>query len=355
MTEENSLQIIIETIQAARERGASDVHIAAGHPVFFRIDGALVPWTDGKQQAAEAFAGILTERQQGLVQEQGYVEFTYEAQGLGRIRILASQQCGGNAYAVRLLPSELPKQEKLLLPQGMYGRMQARKGLLLVAGEAGSGRSTTFRALVDAADGAGAKRILTMERPIEYRFALEHSMVLQCEAASDASACAERLRAMVRQDADVVALDGIDDAQVLQAAVAAAEAGHLVLVVVQADCAAAAVETFAEAFPEERRRRAWERIAGVFCGVSCQSLLPARVGGRVAAFETMYATEEIRTLIREGRMRQLPQAIQAGAKDGMRLMDDAVYELYMKSLISPETAVRCARDGAGMERKLRIF
>lgn len=356
MDGENGLKKIAEMLEAAGARGASDIHLAAGYPIMFRIDGELVPMSGGitEPDEMEMLVGLLADdvRREELARN-GETLFSCTVPESRRIRVSIFRERSSYAMALRLLQTEIPAPESLGLPEAAKQFTEARRGLVLVCGAAGSGKSATLAALIGAVAKSQAKTVITIERPVEYRYPQGKAMVLQREIGRDSKSYADALRAALRQDADVILVGELEDEETISLAVAAAESGRLVFSSLPCESAAAAVEYITSSFAPERQAQMRARFAGVFAGVVAQQLLPVQdAGGRVAAFELLSASPSVRSLIREGRISQFSPG-SPGA--GVQKMDDAIYELYMRSRISSETAVSYAQDSDEMRRKVQIF
>lgn len=359
MREENGLKKIAQMLQTAREHKASDVHLAVGHPMMFRIDGALVQMPGGKTEPDEM--EMLTELLVGASQKEalersGETEFSCAVADGGRIRVNVFRERGAYAMTLRLLPQEIPTPESLGVPKSLVELTRKRNGLVLVTGGAGSGKSATLASLVGAIAENEAKKVITLERPIEYLYPQGRGMVLQREIGRDGAGYAKALQAALKQDSDVILVGELRDAETIALAVEAAESGHLVFAALHMEGAAAAVEYITGSFPPDLQEQMRTRFAGVLEGIAAQQLLPVQNGGgRIAAFEVLSVNRTVRELIREGRFLRFAPIPQSVRKEGMQTMDDAIYELYMRSYISSETAVSYAYVPEEMRQKVQIF
>lgn len=352
-------EIILQMLDAADERGASDIHIALGYPLMFRIDGALVPMPGGATEAdeVEMLLRLLgNDAQREALARDKAVEFACSVSDGRRIRVCAFRERGACAMTLRPFPSAIPTPEELELPEAVVALTEKRRGLVLITGEAGSGKTTTMASLLGVIAGRGDKVVLSLERPIEYLCPQGRGMVLQREVGRDSESYADALRVALRQDADVIFVAEMRDAETIALAITVAESGRLVFGALHMGSAVAAAAYIAGIFPsgefltfQPEAMRA--RFAGVLEGIVAQQLLPMCGGGRVAAFETLLADEAVRAVLRECRL--TPEtAFPHGAG---QTMDDALYERYMKSRISLETAVACAQSPEEMRRKIQIF
>ena len=350
---------IIEILEEAQTKGASDIHMSPGTQVMFRIDGNLVRMSDDivpPYAIEKMLESMLSDEQQAELESAGELDFAYSIPGFQRLRVNVFRQRGTYALAIRILSFEIPDPKKLGIPQSVIGLAEKKRGLVLVTGSAGSGKSTTLAAMIREIADKYEKSIITLEDPIEYLHKHGKSMVIQREIGCDSKSYANALNAALRQDPDVIFVGEMRDIETIALALTAAETGHLVLSTLHTDSASAAIDRIVDVFPPYQQQQIRVQLAGVLKGVVAQQLLPkVNAGGRVAAFEVLLANPTVCNLIREGKSYQLPAVIQASHKEGMQMMDDAIYELYMKSYIDSETAVSYAQDAAGMRQKVQLF
>lgn len=353
--ENTELGIIESILRAAKEKNASDIHLAAGMRPMFRVDGDLIPASEEMVEPEETESllhMLLNEEQMKKLQEKGGTE-TVRSAGLCRVRLSAFRQRGSYAMTLHMLPVDIPSKEEIGLPDSLFTMAGRKSGLILIAGVTGSGKTTTASSFVAGLANDAARSVVTIERPIEYLFLPERSIVCQREVGADCITFASGIKAALRQDTDIILLGECKDAETASLAVTAAETGHLVVAVLHTDSAADATERLVGLYPIGEQARMRFRIANVLLGVTAQQLLPRREAkGRVAAFEVMIANPVIRSLICEEKTAQITAVIQSASCDGMVSMDDAIYSLYMKSRITAETAVRFARDTEDMQRKV---
>lgn len=359
MDGEKSLRTMTEILEQARERGASDIHLAPGTQIMFRIDGELVPMSEEK---IEPFAieklvePMLTEKQKMELEKAGELDFAYSISGFHRLRVNVFRQRGTYAMALRLLSFEIPLPKSLGVPDSVVELTAKKRGLVLVTGATGSGKSTTLAALIGVIARNYAKTIITLEDPIEYLHQHNKSMVLQREIGYDSMSYANALRAALRQDPDVILVGEMRDLETISIAITAAETGHLVFSTLHTNSAASSIDRIIDVFPPYQQQQIRVQLAGVLEGIVAQQLLPRQnTNGRIAAFEVMLANPAVRNLIREGKAYQLQSVLQTSRKEGMQTMDDAIYDLYMKSYISSETAISYAQDAVGMRQKVQLF
>ncbi len=339
-------------------RGASDIHLCPRSPVMLRIDGELVPMSDEMIKSfeiEEMIKPMLTEAQMEELERQGELDFAHSIAGFNRVRVNVFRQRGTYAMALRILSFEVPTPKELGIPEAVINLTNKKRGMVLVTGATGSGKSTTLASLIGTIANNYKKTIITLEDPIEYLHKHGTSMVLQREIGYDSMSYANAVRAALRQDPDVILVGEMRDLETISIAITAAETGHLVFSTLHTNSAASAVDRMIDVFPPFQQQQIRVQLASVLEGIIAQQLLPREGGGRVAAFEVMLAVPAIRNLIREEKSFQIPSIIQTNKKIGMQTMDDAIYDLFMKSYIDAETAINFAHDAAGMTQKINLF
>ena len=347
-----------EILQEAVDRHASDIHITAGRPVIFRIDGDLRP-LDGEKLSPEQIEELVVplfadnDRLVETMEKTGEIDFAHSLYGRGRFRVNVFKQRGTLAMVMRLLPFKIPAPRELGLPASVQELCQRKRGLVLVTGATGSGKSTTLASLINMINKTYSKHIITLEDPIEYIHRHEKSIVNQREIGDDTESYAGALRAALREDPDVILVGEMRDLETIQTAITAAETGHLVFSTLHTNSAADTINRVIDVFPPHQQQQIRVQLASVIECVISQQLLPIQTGsGRVAAFEVMMGTSAVRNLIREGKAFQIPSMIQTSKKQGMQSMDDALYNLYIGGLISAENCLNYAQDAIGMSRKV---
>ena len=338
-----------EILQEAVDRHASDIHITAGRPVIFRIDGDLRP-LDGEKLSPEQIEELVVplfadnDRLVETMEKTGEIDFAHSLYGRGRFRVNVFKQRGTLAMVMRLLPFKIPAPRELGLPASVQELCQRKRGLVLVTGATGSGKSTTLASLINMINKTYSKHIITLEDPIEYLHRHEKSIVNQREIGDDTESYAGALRAALREDPDVILVGEMRDLETIQTAITAAETGHLVFSTLHTNSAADTINRVIDVFPPHQQQQIRVQLASVIECVISQQLLPIQTGsGRVAAFEVM---------MREGKAFQIPSMIQTSKKQGMQSMDDALYNLYIGGLISAENCLNYAQDAIGMSRKV---
>ena len=345
-------------LEIARDVGASDVHITVGLPPKMRVNGTIediIPHVLTSHDTQTLVLSIMNERQVATLKRDGEADFSYSTEALGRFRCNVFRQKNSFAAVLRLINTVIPAPEKLGLPWSVMDLAKRKRGLVLVTGPTGSGKSTTLASLINMINENRKEHIITLEDPIEYLHQHKNSIVNQREIGFDTLSFANGIRAALREDPDVILVGEMRDQETIGAAITAAETGHLVFSTLHTIGAAATIDRVIDVFPPHQQQQIRVQLAGVLEGVVAQQLLPRQEGGRVAAYEVMLAVPAIRNLIREEKSFQIPSIIQTNKKMGMQTMDDAIYDLYMKSYITAETAISFAHDAAGMSQKINLF
>lgn len=333
-----------EIIKTAVEQNASDIHLTAGCVPVLRIDGVLqktalpVVTENIIWQFAKEYGNIIMP----LKTEE--IDFACEYEKLCRLRVNIYRQSGKLSAAIRLIKSEVPSLKTLNAPQAVDRFADLRSGLVLVTGPTGSGKSTTLAAVIDAINQKRAVHIITLEDPVEYRFAEAGSVIHQREVGSDTKSFSAGLRAALREDPDVIMVGELRDAETINIAVTAAETGHLVLATLHTRCTVSALARMVEAFPAEKQQQIRLQLADALQGVAAQQLVPAASGGRIAAFEVLTAAPAVRSLIRENKAYQLSSYLQGGRQQGMQCMDWSLADLVRRGIITRQTAAEYAFD-----------
>jgi twitching motility protein PilT len=331
-----------ELLHLAGEQKASDIHLTVESPPVLRIDGSMVQLQTEKFSHAdlETFAHFLMNDQQAKrFAEYGELDLAYSLPGVGRYRVNVFRQRESTSVVIRLIPFVIPSPESLGLPPVSIELAKLHKGLVLVTGPTGSGKSTTLASLVDYINRTRACHIVTIEDPIEYLHGHKLSLVNQREIGNDTQSFTNALRAVLRQDPDVILVGEMRDLETIATAVTAAETGHLVFSTLHTNDATQSVDRMIDVFPPHQQQQIRVQLAAVLQGIMSQQLFPrSDHQGRVAAIEVMLATPAVRSLIREGKTHQLPTVIQTNAKLGMQTMDKAIMDLVQKGLIFYEVA-----------------
>jgi len=340
---------IIKLLQLARSQAASDVHIVVSRPPLFRIHGKLIPAEIQPSLNAEdieqALSQITTEEERTDFQRCHELDFGRSIPEVGRVRFNAAMQRGTISLVMRLLPPDIPTPESLGLPAVCKELILRPRGLVVVSGPTGSGKSTTLASMIEYLNQTESRRVITIEDPIEYTYENKQCTITQRELGSDTLSFAEALRHVLRQDPDVILVGEMRDLETASTALTVAETGHLVLTTGHAPSSAQAVERIANMFPPHERHLAQDRLASLLLGIFCQALVPKADGsGRVAAIEVMIANPAVRNLIREGKTFQLPNTIRMNTQQGMELLDQALIRLYRNAVISRDSVFEFCND-----------
>jgi len=347
-----------DLLKKASEMNASDVHLTVGIPPIMRINGNLVPFGEDKftpKEIEKCVKEILNEDQLDKYNEFGEIDLSYSLNGVGRFRINIFRQRGSNAIALRTVPLQMPTLDKLGMPQIIKDLTKKTRGLILVTGPTGSGKSTTLAAMINEINSTRSAHIITLEDPIEYLHKHKKSIVNQREIGYDTKSYASALRASLREDPDIILIGDIRDLETISIALTAAETGHLVLSTLYTMGASKSIDRIVDVFPPYQQQHIRIQLAAVLEGVIYQQLIPKADGnGRVAALETMVATSAIRNLIREGKTYQIDSTIQTGGKYGMKTMDMSLVELYKSGVINYDDAMAYAADREIMSRLINL-
>ncbi len=348
---------IDEMLISAVEHGASDLHITVGVPPKFRIDGELVDVSDERimpQDSEDLIMSIAPERAKNQLSEKGESDFSYAVQGVGRYRVNAFRQRGSYACVIRIVGTRIPSPDELGLPESVVSLTELKRGLVLVTGPTGSGKSTTLASLVDVINSTRNVNVVTLEDPIEYLHRHNRAIVNQREIGVDSLSYAAALRAALREDPDVIMVGEMRDLDTISTAITAAETGHLVLSTLHTTGAANTIDRIIDVFPPYQQQQIRIQLSGVLESVVSQQLLPKAGGGRAAVFEVMHTNPAIKNLIRESKTHQIANIIQTNRKSGMISMDDSLAELCAKGDIPIETALEYAQDPQNIKRRFKL-
>lgn len=338
-----------EYLQMTAQLGASDLHLVAGNPPAFRIDGQIKIAADlatiEPGWLRESVTELLTPDQSAVFTREMELDFAINLPDVGRFRGNASVTMGELTLVFRHITELNLDFEQLRLPKACAGLALKPKGLVIVTGVTGSGKSTTLAAMVQHINASTSKRIVTLEDPIEYVFKNQRSVITQRQVGIDTHTFTSALSHVLRQNPDVIMVGEARDATTIGAALTASETGHLVLTTAHAPSAVQTVERIIDLFPPHHQGQVRSQLALILEGVLYQRLLPRADGkGRVAAVEVMLGTVAIRNLIREGKTHQLYSAMQLGSSHGMQTMDQALYDLLQRDLITREVALAYCQD-----------
>ncbi len=335
-------------LREAVARKASDLHITVGIPPVLRINGDLVHTDRPALRPADTaalLAAIAAENHSAIFDEKGEVDFSYAVPGFSRFRVNAFRQRGATAIAIRVVAEQVPTLDELGHPDTVKTLARRPRGLVLVTGPTGSGKSTTLAAMIDLVNRERACHVVTLEDPIEYLHRHDRSIINQREIHADTLSFAAALRSALREDPDVILVGEMRDPETIATAITAAETGHLVLATLHTGDAAQTIDRIIDGFPPYQQQQIRVQLSLTLQGIIAQQLLPLKGGsGRVAALEILLATPAVRNIIREGKTHQLASVIQTGAKNGMQTMDNALRDLCRRGLVTTDEALARAAD-----------
>ena len=339
-----------------KEQGASDLHLSSGNPPIFRLRGEMVRLnfkTLSHEEIKAILFEILSEKQKTQFEETKDLDFAYEVPELARFRGNMMMQYRGIAAVFRIIPATILSADELGLPEGVRRMTNFKKGLVLITGPTGSGKSTTLAGMIDLINSTRKEHILTFEDPLEFIHQNKMSLMNQRQIGEHTESFASALKAALREDPDVILVGEMRDLITIQLAMSAAETGHLVFGTLHTSTAAKTVDRIIDVFPTDQQEQVRAMLSESLKGVVCQQLLKTADGkGRVAALEIMIGTPAIGNLIREGKTFQIPSIMQTAKKDGMQLMDQHLLDLLKTKKVNPEEAYRCAIDKKQFEQYL---
>jgi twitching motility protein PilT len=347
------IELLLEEVV---KKDASDLHLQVGMPPMLRVDGALTPHgqtpLDEKGVEELAFSLLDDDQKQILLRDKEF-DFSFAFGDLGRFRVNAFHERGNLAAALRLIPNKIRTIEDLGLPPVVNKFTEFPRGLVLVTGPTGSGKSTTLAAMVDKINNDRAAHIITVEDPIEYTHRSKRSLIVQREVHYDTFSFSAALRSALREDPDVVLIGEMRDLETIAAAITIAETGHLVLATLHTNSASQSVDRMIDVFPPHQQPQVRSQLGNMLQAIVSQRLIPALGGGRIAAAEILAATPAVRNIIREGKSYQLEAVIQTGAEYGMQSMDRTLVNLIHTGVISYDEARNYAVDLDELDRLMR--
>jgi twitching motility protein PilT len=331
-----------ELLEVMAKRDASDLHITVGSPPIIRVDGKLIK-TDydvlGPEQTKKLAYSVMNERQRQKFEENSELDLSFGVESLSRYRCNVFMQRGNVAIALRQIPYKIRTFDELGLPKVVQDLGELPRGLVLVCGPTGSGKSTTLAALIDKINSERNQHIITVEDPIEYLHKHKNSLVNQREVHSDTMSFAASLKYALRQDPDVVLIGEMRDLETMEAALTISETGHLAFATLHTNTAAEAINRIVDVFPNNQQEQVRMQLSFVLQAILCQTLIPKVGGGRVMGLEILVATPAIRAVIRDDKVHQIYSLIQAGQKYGMQTMNQSLFNLYAKRQITMDDAV----------------
>lgn len=348
----------IETLlEECIRRNASDLHLQYGLPPVLRVDGVLAPIAGmaglNEETVKRLIFATLDEEQQKILIKDKEFDYSFAFGDIARFRVNAFHERGKLAAAFRLIPNQIKGINDLGMPTIVETFAEYPRGLVLVTGPTGSGKSTTLAALVDKINREKACHIVTIEDPIEFTHKSQRAVIAQREVHYDTFSFAAALRSVLREDPDVVLIGEMRDLETIQAAITIAETGHLVFATLHTNSAAQSIDRMIDVFPSYQQPQVRTQLSNMLMAVCAQRLVPAIGGGRVVAAEIMVANSAIRALIRDGKTHQLDTAIQTGAEQGMQTMDRTLAKLVQTGVITYESAREYAVDINELDRLVR--
>jgi twitching motility protein PilT len=344
-------------LEAVIKLDASDLHLQVGVPPMLRVDGALRAMVDAPPLDSESIEklvfSLLDEEQKNVLLKDKEVDFSFAFGDIGRFRVNAFHERGNIAAALRLIPTKIRTLEELGMPKVLTNFCDFPRGLVLVTGPTGSGKSTTLAAMLDRINSEKSVHILTIEDPIEYAHHSKKSIVVQREIHYDTYSFGAALRSSLRQDPDVVLIGEMRDLETMAAAITIAETGHLVLATLHTNSAAQSIDRMIDVFPPHQQQQIRIQLSGILMGICAQRLVPLIGGGRSAVSEILVVNNAVRNIIREGKTHQLDAVIQTGAAEGMQSMDKTLVQFVQQGKISYDEAKNFAVDLKELERMMR--
>lgn len=353
-SQELRIEVLLEEVVRKR---ASDLHLQVGLPPMLRIDGSLASMhgfeTLDEQMVEGLVFAILDQDQRQILMKDKEFDFSFAFGNMGRFRVNAYHERGNLAASLRLIPNEIKSVSELGLPNVVMSFADYPRGLVLITGPTGSGKSTTLAALVDKVNSERAQHIVTIEDPIEFTHKSKRSAVVQREVHYDTYSFSAALRSSLRQDPDVVLIGEMRDLETISAAITIAETGHLVFATLHTNSASQSVDRMIDVFPPHQQPQIRAQLSNILMAICSQRLVPAIGGGRMAATEILIANPAVRNIIREGKSHQLDAVIQTGADQGMQTMDRTLVNLVQNGTITYDNAREVAVDLNEFERLMR--
>src|SRR5579859_198655 len=348
------IELLLEEVV---KKKASDLHLQVGLPPMLRVDGSLLPVTGTEALSEESLEAlvfaVLDEDQKQILLKDKEFDFSFAFGDLGRFRVNAFHERGNLAAAMRLIPNEILSIEQLGLPPVVSKFADYPRGLVLVTGPTGSGKSTTLAAMIHKINMERASHIITIEDPIEYTHRSKRSVIVQREVHYDTYSFSAALRSALREDPDVVLIGEMRDLETIASAITIAETGHLVFATLHTNSAAQSIDRMIDVFPPHQQPQIRSQLSNILMAICSQRLIPQIGGGRIAAAEILVATPAVRNIIREGKTHQLEAVIQTGSEFGMQSMDKTLVGLVHNGTISYDDARMVAVDPEELDRLMR--
>ncbi len=350
---------LMDLLKSAVSQDASDIFLIPGMPAAFKIHGQIQSISDQKIYPDEmdgyirAIYALTGGRTMKRVLETGDDDFSFSVKDLSRFRASVMKQRGSLAAVIRLVRFTLPSPDQLHIPESILGLSQLSKGLVLVTGPAGSGKSTTLACIIDRINRTRTAHVITLEDPIEFLHRHQKSVVTQREVGLDTDSYVDGLRAALRQAPDVILLGEMRDYETISIAMTAAETGHLVISTLHTTGAANTIDRIIDIFPANAQQQIRVQLSMVLQAVVSQQLVPTTDGRLTPAFELMFVNKAIRNMIRESKIHQIDNMIASGAASGMISMDGSLIKLFKDGLITKDTAVTYSQDSEQLQARLR--
>lgn len=348
----------IETLlEECVKQKASDLHIQVGLPPILRVDGALQPIAGQKEltepMVEKLIFATMDDGQRDILLKDKEFDYSFAFGDLGRFRVNAFHERGNLAGAFRLIPNQIKTVSELGMPSVITSFAEYPRGLVLVTGPTGSGKSTTLAALVDKINHEKSSHIITIEDPIEFTHKSRRSVIVQREVHYDTYSFSAALRSALREDPDVVLIGEMRDLETISSAITIAETGHLVFATLHTNSAAQSIDRMIDVFPPHQQPQVRSQLSNILMAICSQRLVPAIGGGRVVSAEILIANPAVRSIIREGKTHQLDTVIQTGADQGMQTMDRTLVKLIQTGVITYDNAREYAVDLTEFERLMR--
>ena len=351
---------IEQVLATITQKGASDIFVIAGLPLSYKVNGRIETNDDNRLLPMDTHELITQiykaadDRDISRLNQYGDDDFSFAIKGVARFRINAYKQRGSLSAVIRIIKFDIPNPEDLAIPKKVLQFADLKKGLVLVTGPAGSGKSTTLACMIDHinSDERRQSHIITLEDPLEYLHSHKHSIVSQREVVTDTESYLTALRASLRQSPDVILLGEMRDYETINVAMTAAETGHLILSTLHTIGASNTIDRIIDAFPSNQQHQICIQLSVVLQAVVSQQLLPTVNGGIVPAFEVMTLTPAIRNMIRESKVHQIDGMIASSAAEDMIAMDTSILNLYKAGIISEETALEYATNAELLKKRM---
>ncbi len=351
------MQKVDELLKLMVNKGASDLHLTVPSPPVLRIDGELIPQEDLPPLTAEdielALGQVATQKQGSVFHEEWELDFAYTIPGLARFRVNALKQRGAISLAFRFVPFYIPSIDEWGLPQIFKELILKPRGLILITGSSGSGKSTTLAAMLSHLNENVRRNVITIEDPIEFVFRNKKCLIRQRDLGDDTKSFSTALTHALRHDADVIVIGEMRDLATISTAIMAAETGHLVLGTLHTIDAPQSIDRMIDIFPHGQQQQIRLQLSQVIEAVISQALLPRIGGGRIAAFEIMLATSVVRRFIRDEKLYEIPPNMEMGSKEGAQTLDQALADLVKRNIVTLEEAIMKSSNPVKLQKSLQ--